>query len=184
MIRKLAFAVAAVGLLVVPSTASATVSCSFVGGALTITIDSVGSTTSAVVHRNGTNVEVLNQANAPVVCAPAGATVTTTNLITFDETTAAQGTTMAVRLDGGRLEPGLGAETGTGEIEISALADATGNDILTVDGESESAAQSFRFGEVGGPAIDANLNGDDDSDDIHATGIDTVVVLGGSGNDT
>jgi Ca2+-binding RTX toxin-like protein len=184
--RKFTFAIAALAMLVVPSTASATVSCSFVGGALSITINNVGSTFSAAVHRNGANLEVLNQASSPVACAPGGADINNTNLITFDETTAAQGTSMTVRLDGGRLEPGLnaGAETGTAEIEVSVLADGTGNDILAIDGATESAAQNFRFGEVGGPAIDANLNGDDDSDDIHATGVDHVVALGGSGNGT
>ena len=185
MIRTISFALAALVVLALPSTASAGVTCDFTGGALAITV--TNGDTFATVQRNdspNTELEVLNTAANPVACNNGPALISTTSKVTFDETTANQGTTMTVNFQNGRLEPGLGADTGTAEIEVDFVADGTGVDNVSIDGDNESAAQDLRFGAVAGPAIDGNLNGDGDADDIHATGIERVIYAPGSGNDT
>jgi hypothetical protein len=187
MIRKLTFAIAAVAALALPASASAGVTCSFNVGTGELTVLVTSGDSFVTVQRNdspNTELEVLDAAPATVTCIPGGATITNTSKITFDETAANQGTTMILGFDNGRLEPGAGADTGTSEIEAVFAADGTGNDVVGVDAASESAPGNMRFGAVAGPAIDANLNGDGDADDIHATGVDSVIVEPGSGDDT
>ncbi|MGH2955901.1 MAG: calcium-binding protein [Solirubrobacterales bacterium] len=174
--------------LALPSAAAAAVTCDFTSGVLTVTV--TDASPAVFLGREadpGDDVLVDDNADlsSPVTCT-ATPTVSTTALITVDETSSTnQATALTLNFVNGRLEPGLGAEGGTPEIEVTYQADADGSDELRIDGGTESADQSFQFGDIGGGMTGGDLNGDDDSDDMTLTGVDLLWFLNpGTGNDT
>jgi RTX calcium-binding nonapeptide repeat (4 copies) len=181
--------VAAAAALALPASASAAVTCSFNPGtgALAVTVTN-GTNTAAIGRAASPATDVLIDdsfdLSSPLACAGGTPTLSTTSQIAVDESGSSQGTTLRLNFKNGRLEPGLDAETGTPEIEVTYTADATGTDGVTIDGATENADQFFRFGAVAGPAVAGNLNADDDADDITATGAEVLTAGPGTGNDT
>jgi Ca2+-binding RTX toxin-like protein len=75
----------------------------------------------------------------------------------------------------------LNDATGAPEVEIQ-YAGADGTDQLQVDGTDN--ADNWLFGENAVGVLGANLNGDDDGDDVTATGVEKADINGGKGDDT
>jgi CSLREA domain-containing protein len=98
------------------------------------------------------------------------------NVDTLQVTGTIETELLQLDLSGGRLEPGATAEgTGTSEIEVQADLGG-GSDTLVLGGTS--GADTFRLGTIG-----ANLNADDDGDDVTLAGIESITVNGAGGND-
>jgi hypothetical protein len=174
---------AALGVLVLPSAASAAVSCTFNTGTGALDVSVTNGTTSVVLsHAASPGSELL--VNGSSACAGGTPTDTTTSVITVDENGSNQSTNLTVNFADGRLAPGAGGETSTPEIEISYLADSTGSDVFNVNGSTESADQTFQFGTTGAGVMSGNLNGDADADDVTLTGVDRLSATPGTGNDT
>jgi Ca2+-binding RTX toxin-like protein len=190
-IRRIALGAlgAAAALVALPAAASAAVTCSFDGGtgALSVTVTD-GTTQVAIGRAVNPSTDVLVDdtfdLSSPIACAGGTPTLATTALIAVDETSSTQGTLLRLNFLNGRLEPGLGADTGTAEIEVTYAADTSGDDELRVDGDTEGADQSFRFGAVAGPAIAGDLNADGDGDDVTGGAVDSLSAIPGTGDDT
>ena len=141
--------------------------CNRSGGVLTVNV-----TSGVMIGRSGANLTVTGDGNADPSCG--GSTVNNVNTINVNGGAGAQSVTLD--LAGGRLEPGLTAEaSGVSEIEVN-LNLSTGADTLAVKGFS--AADNYRFGTTG-----ANLNVDDDGNDVVLGGVDRLIVNGAAGND-
>jgi Ca2+-binding RTX toxin-like protein len=190
--RRIALLAAPAALLMglaLPAAASAAVTCDFNAGTGVLTVTVTNGTAFPTISHDtgpGNEIKVDNNSNfgdGTVVCTSGTPTDTTTGSIVVNETGSGQGTFLTLDFQRGRLAPGSGAETGTAEIELSYTADATGPDVLTVDGDVEMANQSFQFGALGG-GIGGDLNNDDDADDVQLTGVDRLDAQLGSGDDT
>lgn len=187
--RRLALGCVILGVFALPASASAAVTCDFSGGELEV--DVTDGTASAVLSRAASPAtEVLVDTNTipgdgTVACTGGTPTLTTTSEIDVDETASTQGTFLILDFARGRLEPGLGAETGP-EIEVTFTADGDGEDVFEILADNESAEQSFRFGAVTGGATGGELTADanDAADDASLVGVDRLFVAPGTGNDT
>lgn len=120
--------------------------------------------------------------NGTVACTGGPPTLTTTREVNVDETPSTQSTALFLNFERGRLEPGLGTDEGTAEIEVNFNTDTDGGDSVQVIASDETAAQSFRFG-ASGPDIGGELNGDDDGDDLTLVDVQTLGIQPGDGND-
>ncbi len=172
--------------------AQAAVTCDFNPGtgALNVTV-TAGTPTVAVFHGESpsTDIQVDDDFNAvddpTVACTGGTPTESTTSTITVDESGSVQGTFLRLNYVNGRLAPGTGdSETGLPEIEVIFSTDGTGQDTLQVDGTTEAAAQSFRFGAFGGTVVRGNLNGDDDADDVAILNPNLIAAIPGTSDDT
>jgi Ca2+-binding RTX toxin-like protein len=175
---------AALALLVFSGSASAAVSCTFTPGtgALDVAVTN-GTPTVTLSHDVSPSTNLL--VNGSSSCSGGTPTDSTTTTITVNESGSSQGTQLTIDFVNGRLAPGTPTEaSGTSEIEVVYTADVTGTDVLYVNGSTETADQHFNFGAVGGGLFDANLNADDDADDLQLTGVDRIQVQPGTDNDT
>jgi CSLREA domain-containing protein len=136
----------------------------------TLTVNLPAGSNGRIV-RSGTAIEVSINGN-PVACG----SPTVGNVDTIVVNGTIQTELLQLDLSGGRFEPGASPEgTGTSEIEVQVDLGA-GSDTVVVDGTS--AADTFRLGTVG-----ANLNADDDGDDITLAGVEAITVNGAGGTD-
>lgn len=131
---------------------------------------------------SSSNIQVLDAAGAVVLCGGGvQPTVTDTTAITITDAGGHDGV-FAINEQNGTFEPGTPADaTGTSEIEITVNAN-NGTDQLLLDGTDN--ADNWLFGETAGGALGANLNGDDDGDDIVATNLEKADINGRKGDDT
>jgi Ca2+-binding RTX toxin-like protein len=192
LIRKLAAAVvsAIAIVVVVPTSASAAVTCGLAGS--TLEIDVTNGTAFVMVTRGGAGNEndlvVSTNATLGGAVACAGSpTITNTDLVHFDETASNQGTTLYLELSRGNLEPGATNEPDdSDEIEIDMDADATGTDGFSIADQNATAARHYSFGDLPGDDVGANLNAAEPVADLDvtATAIDRVFVQTGAGPDT
>jgi hypothetical protein len=141
--------------------------CSRAGSILTVNV-----TGSVTIGRSGANFNVTGDGNSDPGCGEA--TVNNINRVNVNGTSGSQ--TLTINLANGSFEPGMTAEaSGASEIEFD-LNLRVGLDSLVVIGSS--AADLYRFGTSG-----ANLNGDDDGNDLTLARIEALVVHAGAGND-
>jgi Ca2+-binding RTX toxin-like protein len=172
----LGISLAALGALLVPATASATVTCSLAGNVLTITATGTDFDTPSI-QRNGTTIEVRAVPGpTTLACAGGTPTVTTTDTINFLES-GGGASQFSISVFGGTYAPGATNETGgSDEIEFNVTTDGVG-DTLIINGDAN--VQNYRFGQNVGGDLLGNLNGDEadglDSD-VTATGIDSLFV--------
>ena len=180
---------ATVGLLLVPGTAAAAVTCTYTPATGALDVAVTNGTTLVNVSRAATpSTDVLvdtdsNPSNGTIACGGGTPTLANTAIITVDEAGSAQSTTMALDFSRGRLEPGLGAEADP-EIEAAFVGDAS-EDVLFIDEDTAVGDRDYRFGAVGSTVTGANLNfdADDAADDLTLSGITDISVLPGSGDD-
>jgi len=180
---------AATVLLALPAGASAAVTCSFdtVSGQLSVQVTT--GTTVAAIRRAASPSEDIQVDDSsdfltPLSCTNGPPTVTTTSSISIDESGSVQGTSVTLNFVNGRLEPGLGGEGGTPEIEVSYTADSVGTDLFQVLAGTEASNQHLDFGAAGG-AVKGNLNNDDDIDDVTLdSNVDKLQLQPGTGNDS
>jgi extracellular elastinolytic metalloproteinase len=143
--------------------------CTRTGSAVSLALSAGGSYT---IGRSGSNLAVTGPGVTDSSCG--GATMT--NIDSISTTGGSGSESLTIDLSGGPLGPGLTNEgTGTSEIEVSANL-GPGADTLAVTGSA--AADNYRFGTAG-----ANLNGDDDGNDVVLSGIENLTVNGSAGND-
>ena len=168
-------------------TASAVVTCGFVGSTATVTFGAAGE--SATILRSGNAIFVNG-----VACGLA--TVTTTDDIVVADASAIAGSqSVTIDLSGGRFEPGLTGEGGADpvdEIEID-IVDLGGDpgDTLTVTGSSAAtpalaADDSVWIEDDAAPPTGgfADFNVEiDDVDDLIWTGVAILNVNSGTGDD-
>ena len=181
---------AMVAVAVLPSAASAAVTCSFTSGG-SVTVDITAGDNVAEVRNNGGTIEVLNGSAALQACSPNIPTTADTTSIVMNDTVAGQSSTFLVDLSGA-LGPGTPAEgTGASEIEVTANANDGAADRLQLIGAALSA-DTYRFGALSATAVGANVNNDDDNDDVVINdgerlnastfgGDDVIDASGGSG---
>ena len=181
-IAGLGVSLAALGAVLVPATASATVTCTYAGNVLTINIAGADFDIPSI-QRNGDVIEVREMPGpAQLSCTGGTPTVLNTDTINWVETGGGASQISISVGTGLTFTPGATNETGSSdEIEISLAADG-GGDTLIVNGNSN--AQNYRFGENAGTLL-GNLNGDEADGldtDVTATGVEQlfVNVLGGS----
>ncbi|HEY6636887.1 MAG TPA: calcium-binding protein [Solirubrobacterales bacterium] len=180
---------AAAVLLALPAGASAAATCSFNAGTGELTVAVTNGTPVTSIRRAASPSEDIQVDDAsdfatPLACTNGPPTITTTSSISISEAGSGQDTTANLNFSNGRLGPGLGAEAGTPEIEVTYTGDGVGNDTLQVLGSTETTDQHFDFGAVT-PVVKGNLNNDDDIDDVTLdTTVDTLIFLPGTGNDS
>jgi hypothetical protein len=180
---------AAAALLALPAAASAAATCSFdtVTGALTVNVTSgtpIASIRRAASPSQDIEVDDASDFSTPLACTNGPPTITTTSSISISEAGSGQSTTARLDFANGRLEPGLGAEGGTPEIEVNYTGDGVGNDTLQVIGPAESTDQHFDFG-AASAVVEGNLNNDDDIDDLTLDStVDSLILQPGTGNDS
>jgi hypothetical protein len=180
---------AAAALLVLPAGASAAATCSFDAGTGELTVAVTNGTPITSIRRAASPSEEIQVDDAsdfatPLACTNGPPTITTTSSISISEAGSGQDTTANLNLSNGRLEPGLGAEGGTPEIEVNYTGDGVGNDLFQILGSTETTDQHFDFGAVTA-VVKGNLNNDDDIDDVTLDStVDTLVFQPGTGNDS
>jgi hypothetical protein len=185
MKKVLGIAIAALGALLMPATASATVGCTFAGNVLTINATGADFDTPSI-QRNGTTIEV-REIPGPASLACAGGTPTTTTTETIDFVESGGGASeFSISVFGGVYAPGVTNETGgSDEIEFNVTTDGVG-DTLRINGDAN--VQNYRFGQNAANLL-GNLNGgegDGLDTDLTATGLDRLLVnsLGDSADTT
>jgi Ca2+-binding RTX toxin-like protein len=174
---------AAISVFALPAAANAAVTCTFNSGTGAMVVDITAGDVTAEVRNNAGAIEVLNGSLALQTCSPDTPTTANTTSITMNDTVAGQNSLFLFDLDGGPLGPGTPVEgSGTSEIEVTINAGDGLADRLQLIGTS--SADTFRFGTLAS-GTGANLNNDDDSDDITFNNGDRLTVSpGSSGADT
>jgi RTX calcium-binding nonapeptide repeat (4 copies) len=183
----------------VPATASAAVSCSYIAATHTLTVnaDANGDVAALRVESGGGNDDIeVFQGNFTTEITPCGGvdqpTIASTDTIELNENAAGtSNVTFRLALVNGPFAPGFtnpeASGGGSSEIEFEVAADADGSDLLGVTGSPGD--DNIRFGNAGG-VVSGNLNageiaGADAGDrDLDTTGIDSLSTEGQGGQDT
>ncbi len=171
-----------------PATASAAVTCTVAGDAVTVVPDN-GSADVTIERTGATEIAVYDGENPPankVVCAGGTPDINTTAGVTVADVPN-HDVDVHISLLGGVFEPGAAPPepTGVSEIEFT-VNGGNGDDGLFVDGSD--AADKFRFGQTAPGALRANLNVDrettgQDYDDIATTSVEGLIANGRKGAD-
>ncbi len=175
-------------LAVAPTAASAAVTCTVAGDAVTVAPDN--SSAVVTIERIGaTEIGVYNGTAVPankILCVGGTPDINTTSTIDVVDI-AAHDVDVHISLLGGVFEPGAAPPEATGVSEIEFDVDGgNGDDALYVDGSD--GADVFRFGQTAPGALRANLNVDrettgQDYDDIATTSVHYLFVNGRKGAD-
>jgi hypothetical protein len=143
--------------------------CARAGNAMTISTAPGG---AYMIARSGASFVVSGPGISDTSCG--GATVNNIDKVTVNGTGG--GETVTIDESGGRFEPGASAEaTGASEIEFS-LNLGAGSDRLVLN--ATAAADTIRLGTLG-----ANLNADDDGNDVILGGVELLTANGSGGDD-
>ncbi len=195
-VAALAFTLSIAFAALLPTSASAAVSCSYVGGThtLTVTADAHGDAAALRVESGGGNDDIeVFQGNFTTEITPCGGvdqpTIADTDTIELNENAAGtSNVSFRLALANGPFAPGFTDEPGgSDEIEFDVAADADGVDDFQVLGRTGD--DNIRFGTAGG-VVSGNLNageiaGADGGDrDVDTTGIDGLSMDGQGGQDT
>jgi Ca2+-binding RTX toxin-like protein len=148
--------------------------------------DSTPSSAKATIQLNGSNFEVRDATGALIACGggnPQPPVGNVDSILVEDNIVVGHSSVLDVNFRNGAFLGGgaAGDATGTGEIEVDYVA-GDGTDQLQVDGTDN--ADNWLFGENLAGDIGANLDGDDDGDDITTTGVELADVNGGKGDDS
>ena len=150
--------------VLVPSAASAAVTCQYNGASKTL---EVFEDSAATIVRSGSNIYVLNPAVVP--CSPGGATVNNTDGILI--VAAGGGYVTTIDFTGGAFAPGADDEGGSSdEIEFELQG------VNSLDLRGTAGIDNFRFGTEGGGPV-ANFNAGVESGGILTPGVDEDAVL-------
>jgi Ca2+-binding RTX toxin-like protein len=150
---------------------------------VTVSDDAAGAKTTVQRVAGTGDIQVLSATGA-IACAPDTPSVTQTDRIAIEDAgPPAHDSIIAINEQNGDFTPGFNTppEANGPEIEIDVIA-KSGTDTLIVDGTDN--ADNWLFGESAGGTLGANLNGDDDGDDITATGVEKADINGRKGDDT
>jgi hemolysin type calcium-binding protein len=151
--------------LALPGISQAAVTCSFSSATGALVVDITAGDVTAEVRNNGGTIEVLNGSAALQACAPDTPTTANTGSITMNDLVAGQSSLFFLDLSSGALGPGTPVEgSGTSEIEVTINAGDGTADRLQVNGTT--SPDIYRFGALNPVAIGANLDNDDDSEDV------------------
>jgi Ca2+-binding RTX toxin-like protein len=168
-VAALAVALSIAGAALLPASASAAVTCTFAGGVLDVDVTAGSSQVSTRVQSGGDDIEVFDGTFGGTKITPCGVggqpETGTTSSINVDDA-AGLNTQFQFDLSNGALEPGTGGPaegTGTPEIEVTINA-GDGGDFLGITGTS--GPDTYRFGALGANQVGANLNDDDDGNDV------------------
>ena len=193
MIRKLALAALAAGIVgfAAPSGASAAVSCNLAAGVLSVDVTGAGEQTAGVrMESGGTEIAVYNTIDFSAGKQNCGTTPTTANTNTIAVADTEPGTSnrtlLTVSLGGGPFvnSDATGEGTGTKEIEITYDGGEEATDDLILDGAPNPGNDNFRMGELGGGhafQLDDSESGTVDVDDLVASSVEQL-QLGINGN--
>lgn len=172
-----------------PAPANAAISCDFSSSVLTVNLTA---NDFPIIQRSGDEIQIRDNTagQALVPCTGATPSVTTTERIEVDQTTAGQAVQMVVDQSAGAFEPGTGGPAeggGTPEIEFDIdLGD--GFDSVQVNGRPDPEVDHMRFGELasGNPGVNLNApeTGQSDGDDLELHDVDFISVFLGSPGDT
>jgi Ca2+-binding RTX toxin-like protein len=174
--------IVSLGLFALPAAAPAAVTCSFSSATGAMVVDVTAGDVVAIVRNNAGTIEVLNSLAAVQACSPDTPTTANTTSITMNDNVAGQSSTFQLDLSTGALEPGTPAEgSGTSEIEVTINAGDGTVDRLQVTGTP--SPDTYSFGTVSPAGIGANLNADDDSNDITFNNGERLNVSGFGGAD-
>jgi Ca2+-binding RTX toxin-like protein len=173
--------VLAVGLLVVPAMpASAAVTCTFAGGAVTVTMSSDGDLLFIQRQMGGDNIELIASGPTTVTCTGGTPTVNNTNTINVNDTSGVGSTFVQIALTNGPFAPGLTSEPNSSEIEFNLSFGGGLSDQLALHG-------AFNFADRWTLGIDGiNLNAGESAGvdrDITYSGLESTNEFSGSGND-
>ena len=168
-------------LTISPGYASAAVTCTFVSGTGAMIVNISAGDTAAEVRNNSGTIEALNGSAVVQTCTPDTPTTANATSITMNDTVASQSSLFLLDLSSGALGPGTPAEgTGTSEIEVTVNASDGLADRLQVIGTA--SPDTYLFG-AQSAAVGANLNNDDDSDDVTVNNGERLTVSGFGGDD-
>ena len=197
MARKLSFAIAAVALLAIPSSASASTTCSLAGGVLTVDVDGTGDQVASLRMENGgTEIGVWDTLQFTAGQQNCGTTPTQANtnsiVVTDIEAGSAQRTLLKISLAGGPFvnSDATGEGAGTQEIEITFNGGDEPQDDILFDGAPSPANDNWRMGELPGGhgfQLDDAEAGTVDLDDVLASSVEQLQLgIHGTnpGNDT
>lgn len=189
MVRRLTFAVALIAAAVLPSQASAAVTCTFNAGV--VDIDATATSSFVTIQRGtaaqASNIQIFDgnaSSGTPVNCGVTP-TVTTANTIDFNSSGTNSGGTLFIDLANGALAPGLDSEPGDSEEIEVALTGGAGSDQISIGGTADP--DTFRIGGGAAGVVTANLNGteaDGVDADLTATSSNRVFMEGKGGGDT
>lgn len=175
--------------------AEATITCAYNAGSKSLSITSDGNSDSPQVGRasGSTTIVVRSDSATVVACSGAGTpTVTSVDVISYNDIAAAAQNSMTVDLSNGPLAPGATSEAlCCSEIEMN-FNMGTAADLIVVRGSD--GPETVRAGTPGSGAIDLNLNPGESAvdQDVHviqvsqfrydmADGDDVVDMRGGAG---
>jgi hypothetical protein len=184
MIRRISLLAGALvlGCLALPGPASAAVTCSFNAGTGVMVVDISAGDTLASLSVNAGTIEIRNSIGAQETCTPDTPTTANTTSITMNDLVAAQSSVFQLDLSSGALEPGTPADpTGTSEIEVTINASDGSADRFQLTGAS--SPDTYRLGALPISGVGANLNNDDDSDDVTVNNGERLTISGLAGGD-
>jgi Ca2+-binding RTX toxin-like protein len=192
MKKLLALAIAATAMLVIPSTASAAVTCNLAGGALSVSITGATDNGAGLRLTNGNEIGVYDNAGFTNPQACGGSTPTTTNTnsiaVTDDEPGSTNRTVLGVSLENGPFVNSDASNEGTGtkEIEITYDGGEEGSDDLILVGGPGPAGDNWRMGQLdathnGFQFDDTEPAGSSDVDDLVETNVEQLQI-GVNGN--
>jgi Ca2+-binding RTX toxin-like protein len=184
-------------MVVIPSSASAAVNCSFDAGTGALTVNVTGTGDQfARLKINGANVEVYDATAFPAVlqsCTNGPAPKATTNSIAVQDADAGvQRTVLVVSFDGGAFTNNTSAGEGGGDQEIEITYDG-GNettDDLILEPALSAVDDNWRMGQLDATHAGYQLNdlesAGSDVDDLNVTNVEQLQtgINGNPGNDT
>ncbi len=161
--------------------------CDYLGGTRTLSIlygDPGMAAAKMSIQLNLGNIEVRDANNVLVACSDGDPQPPLSNVdrILATDSVGNNSTFLVSERNGAFVGGGTTNDlAGSQEVEIEYVA-LDGTDQLQVDGTDQ--ADSWLFGESAVGVLGANLNGDDDGDDITGTAVEKADINGGKGDDT
>ena len=175
-------ALVGIACLVLPAASPGAVTCSFSSATGAMVVDLTAGDSFASVRNNAGTIEVVNSGAVVQACSPDTPTTANTTSITMNDNVAGQSSLFQLDLSSGALEPGTPAEaSGTSEIEVTVNAGDGTADRFQVSGTG--SPDTYRFGTVSPAGVGANLNGDDDGDDVTFNNGERLTASGSGGAD-
>jgi Ca2+-binding RTX toxin-like protein len=144
--------------------------------------DNTAAANKVTIQLNGSAFQVIDGNGTDITPTCAGATVSNIDSINVTDNVVGHNSILDLNERNGAFAPGLTAEPAPSASEIEVVYTASdGTDQLLLDGTDN--ADNWLFGQTPGGTIGANLNADDDANDITATGVEKADINGGKGDD-
>jgi Ca2+-binding RTX toxin-like protein len=144
--------------------------------------DNTAAANKVTIQLSGSTIQAIDGTGTDITPTCPGATTSNIDSIVIDDNVVGHASILDLNERNGAFVSGLTPEaTGASEIEVVYTA-GDGTDQLQLDGTDN--ADNWLFGKSALGVLGANLDGDDDGDDITGTGVEKADMNAGKGDDT